>query len=273
MTAKLPLPLVDTDRAELRALIADARERFDALARGADPLARLPRSEWNVSQGVAHVLSVARRYETVTAGRMFRSADKPRDLDAINAEDLAAVLGPLDEMLDRIKALAPVMDEWFDRVDDLPDPFPFHGGIRLSGTAAQTNWLGELLLHGADIAKASGAKWELPPRAMTLVCRGVLEFGAAYVRADTDPKVDMLVEMRMPGARPYVARIKDGKGEIRDRRDGDRPDAVLRGSAAVFADLLYQRVGPFGATLRGLLVVGGRRPWVSLSLLNHFEPP
>lgn len=56
-------------------------------------------------------------------------------------------------------ALAPVMDEFFDT---LPDDYSyeFHCGITVSGIMAQTNWLGELVLHGDDIARSIGVPWE-----------------------------------------------------------------------------------------------------------------
>jgi hypothetical protein len=38
----------------------------------------------------------------------------------------------------------------------------------------------------------------------------------------------------------------------------DRPDAVLRAPASTLTQLLYQRIGPFTAARRGMLVVGGR---------------
>ena len=49
-----PRALVDTDRAELRQRIGQAKERFDRLIRSADPFARIPGGDWTVQQLTAH---------------------------------------------------------------------------------------------------------------------------------------------------------------------------------------------------------------------------
>jgi hypothetical protein len=61
-------------------------------------------------------------------------------------------------------------------------------------------------------------------------------------------------------------------GASEQLRPNDRPDAVLRLPASTLTQLLYQRVGPVTAALKGLRVVGGRRPWLALKLQSCFEP-
>jgi hypothetical protein len=163
--------LVDTDRTELRERIAVARGRFDRQARAAAPDARVPRSEWTVQQTVAHVLTVAHRYVAVARGVDYRHAGHPREVDVINQEELGAVLAPVSELADQLQALAPEMDAYFDALADRVGTFPFHHTIADSVTA-QTSWLGELLFHGHDVARAVKVRWELPERDMSLVLRG-----------------------------------------------------------------------------------------------------
>ena len=264
--------LVDTDRAELRERIAVARGRFDRQARAAAPDARVPRSEWTVQQTVAHVLTVAHRYVAVARGDDYRHAGHPREVNVINQEELGAVMAPVSELADQLQALAPEMDAYFDALADRAGTFPFHHTIADSVTA-QTNWLGELLFHGHDVARAVKARWELPERDMALVLRGTLQLADAWLRRDTGAAADMCVALEIHGARPYLIRIHGGRAEIRERRAEDRPDAVLKGPASLFMQLLYQRTGPLGATLRGLRIVGGRRPWLALRLQSCFERP
>jgi hypothetical protein len=57
------VPLVETTRDELRARIEQARIRFDRLVRTADPKAHPPGHDWTVQQIVAHVLTIAHRYQ------------------------------------------------------------------------------------------------------------------------------------------------------------------------------------------------------------------
>jgi hypothetical protein len=181
-------------------------------------------------------------------------------------------MAPVSELADQLQALAPEMDAYFDALADRVGTFPFHH-TEADSVTAQTSWLGELLFHGHDVARAVKVRWELPERDMSLVLRGVLQLADAWLRRDIGAAADICVALEVRGARPYLIRIHGGHAEIRERREEDRPDAVLKGPASLFMQLLYQRTGPLGATLRGLRIVGGRRPWLALRLQSCFERP
>jgi uncharacterized protein (TIGR03083 family) len=264
--------LVDTSRDELREGIALARKRFDRLARSADPLARPPGSDWTVQQVVAHVLTVAHRYQAIATRREFRRAANACEVKVINQIELEEAMAPVPRLADQLQELATEMDSYFDTLIDDRPAFEFHGGALVSGITAQTNWLGELLLHGHDVARAVNAPWELPERDLLLVARGLMQIGSGYLRAGLSPRTDVCVAFSVRGARPYLIHIHDGTAEFRERRPDDRPDAVLRAPASTLTQLLYQRIGPFTAARRGLLIVGGRRPWLALELQSCFEP-
>jgi uncharacterized protein (TIGR03083 family) len=265
--------LADTNRDELRERIAVARQRFDRLARSADPLARPPGSDWTVQQVVAHVLTVAHRYRNVAEGRDYRRAAYPREVDVINQAELEAVMAPVAELADQLQALQPQMDTYFDAIADDAPVIPFHAFAVIDGSAFQTNWLGELLVHGQDIARAVNAPWELPERDMLLVARGVMQIAPAYLRAGISPQTSLCLALHLPQARPYVVHIHHGTLEFRERRPGDRPDAVIHGGASTLMQLLYQRIGLFTAARRGLRIAGGRRPWRALTLQSYLEHP
>ncbi len=264
------IALVDTTRDELRERIEEARQRFYRLARSANPHARRRGLDWTVHQVIAHVLCVAHRYQAVAEGRDFRRARYPRELDQINHEEMLAAMAPIPELLDQLSALEPVMDAFFDR---LPDDYvvEFHCGAKVSGIIAQVNWLFDLTLHGEDIAQSIGVPFEIRERDMLLLLREGLEVAPAYLSAAVSPTTDICVALQIPDARPYVVHVHDGIAESRPRRPGDRPDAVLKMPASTMVRLLLQRIGPVTATLQGLRVVGGRRPWKALKLQACFE--
>lgn len=262
--------LVDTTRDELRDRIAEALARFDQLVRAADPSARPPGHGWTVQQIVAHVLTIAHRYRNAAQGRMYRQVNTPREIDALNESELEAVMAPVPVLAEQLQAVAAELDTACDTLTD-DSVIPFHTFASVSGTAFQTYWLGELLLHGEDIARTARIPWEIRERDMLLVVRGLMEVGHAYLRADVSPETDVCVAFTLRNARPYLIHIHDGIAEYRERRPSDRPDAVMRGPASAMAQVFYGRIGPFTAARRGLFVVGGRRPWLALKLMSYFE--
>jgi hypothetical protein len=262
--------IVDTDRDELRDRIDDMRRRFYRLALSADPEARWPGSAWNVQQILAHVVSVARRYRSFAETGNFRRARTPRELDQVNQEEMEAVLAPISQLVDELKALDPLMDAFFDRITE-DFVAEFHFGISVSAIVMQVNWLLELVFHGEDIARAVGLPWEIRERDMLLMLREGVEVSPAYVRSDIDPAVGMCVALQVPDARPYVIHVHDGTAEMRHRQPTDRPDAVLKAPASTMMRMLMGRIGPVTATRRGLRVVGGRRPWKVMKLQSCYE--
>jgi hypothetical protein len=261
--------IVDTDRDELRDRIETMRQRFYRLARSADPNARRQALDWDVQQVVAHVLCIAHRYQAVAEGRDFHRAGHPRELDQINQDELEAVMAPITDLVDQLEALEPVMDSYFDNLTD-DATFEFHCNATISGIVAQINWLFELVWHGEDIARAVGTPWEMREPDMLLLLREVMELAPAYVRSEVARGSDICVAIQVPDARQYVAHVHDGIAEVRDRRPGDWPDAVLKAPASTMVRLLLQRIGPVAATRRGLRI-GGRRPWKAMKLQSCIE--
>ncbi len=271
MNATDYIALVDTSRDELRERIALARERFDRIVRTADPLARPPGHDWTVQQIAAHVLALAQRYHQCARGFDYRHAGSAHGIAALNQTELEAAMAPVPELADQLQALAPEIDAFFDANSDDRQTIPFHGFGFMSTNTAQTNLLGEFLLHGQDIAQALKAPWDLPERDMALILRGAREMVPIYLRPGAAANADICVAFQIPDARPYLIQIHDGTAEMRERRPDDRPDAVLRLPASTLVQLLYQRIGQLAAVRRGLRLVGGRRPWVALKLMTYFE--
>ncbi|WP_373167516.1 maleylpyruvate isomerase N-terminal domain-containing protein [Mycobacterium marinum] len=271
MNAAECIALVDTSRDELRDRISLAHQRFDRLIRTADPLARPPGHDWTVQQIAAHVLTLAHRYHQIARGRDYRHAGSASAVAALNQSELEAALAPVSELADQLQALLPEIDAFFDANSDDRLTIPFHGCGFMSTNTAQTNLLGEFLLHGQDVAQAVKLPWDLPERDMALILRGAREMVPIYLRPGVGANVDICVAFQVPAARPYLIHIHDGTAEMRERRPEDRPDAVLQAPASTMTQLLYQRIGQFAAVRRGLWLTGGRRPWVAFKLMTYFE--
>lgn len=264
--------LVDTTRDELRERISQALTRFERVARAADPLARPPGSKWNVQQTVAHVLNLVHRYLGVVEGT-YRLADTPGEVTAFNQCELDAVMAPTADLVDQLHAVAPSLDALFDSVADEGRVLGFHCHPVVDGSTWQSNWLGELLMHGQDIARAAKVPWEMTERDMLLIARGMMQIAPAFVDKTMARDLELRVIVQIPTARPYLIHVHDVGIELRPSRPGDQADAVLRLPASTFALMLYKRVGPVGAVGKGLRIVGGRRPWRALKMQSCYVMP
>lgn len=265
--------MTDTDVAEIDAAIGRARTDFLALARTVDPLARVD-EHWTVRDVVAHVYTVALRYTSVAATGSYRRAEGPRDLDRINDAEIAdlAEVGYAD-LLTGLTGCAADISAFLRAAAGQGRIFPFHGGEQIDAIAGASNWLAELRVHGGDIARAVGAPWDLPERDALLILSGIQQIIPGYVHQTNSAGKDVMVEMRMPGARPWITHVVGGTATSRPRRPGDRPHAVLEAPASTLLLSLYGRYGNVTAARRGLRIVGGRRPWKALTFPSLFEQP
>lgn len=219
------------------------------------------------------MLTIGLRYREMAHGRPYQHAATPAAIAVLNQTEMEAATAPVPQVLKQLEALRPELDTFFDTSTSDHATIPFHAFAVMSGITAQTNWLGELLLHGEDIARAVGLPWELRERDMLLVARGAMELAHAYLRPETAFRQRVCISLEIPEAIPYIIDIRTGSARTYPRRETDRPDAELRLPASTLIELLYQRIGRFTALRRGLRIVGGRRPWKALQLQSYFERP
>ena len=158
-------------RQEIEEALPRANGRFVELVRGVDPATAgwtVPACpDWSVADLAAHVLTVYRR----ALGDRRRSST-PEETAALNATVLA-------ETPERdLTTLADLLDEdgsvGFAVLRSFPAEmsFRFHGGTRTTVTPVSAVILGEILIHGRDLAEAVGAEWGIPPDEASLVLRG-----------------------------------------------------------------------------------------------------
>ncbi|TQS45772.1 maleylpyruvate isomerase N-terminal domain-containing protein [Cryptosporangium phraense] len=193
-------------RAEIEDALERAHSRFVASVR-ATPAGAGGRTvpacpEWSVADLVAHVLTVYRR----ALGDRRRSRT-PEETAALNATVLAETperdLAVLASLLEADGPASFAVLRGFP--DDLS--FRFHGGGRTTVTPVSAVILGELLIHGHDLAEATGGSWTIPPDEASLVLRG-----ASAPGPDGYPPI--FAAWLAPGGEKLLAAVTEGDDPV-----------------------------------------------------------
>ncbi|WP_183095402.1 maleylpyruvate isomerase N-terminal domain-containing protein [Nocardioides stalactiti] len=261
---------ISTDRDELTRRGTLALHRFTTLAQEVDPQTRIRGSEWTAKQVVAHVLSVLHRYNDRDLHSWDGLSATPAELNEQNDKELAA-LEPMsvDELVSGVRT---EFERWLAISEGLDQAasYKFHFRQTIDGNGGAGNMLGELLVHGFDIARSAGRSWEIDDRDAQLVFNGVLQVANGALDPVALRGLDLSVLWRI-GDRATMLHVVDGQGGFIDPADGPaRPDVVIGGPPAPMLLSLYGRVGPLAAARRGVFVRGGRRPWRAAKIESLF---
>lgn len=158
-------------RAEVTAEINQTAREFEALLRAVPPDAAdkpVPGLTWTVGEVAAHVLTVIRR----------GLGDRRRSSNPAATGELNVLV--LEEFSERDTGkIADLFAAEIDTMTNVVFPriaedrvFPFHGGTTTTIIPASCIVLGELLIHGYDIANACALSWQIDPHRAMLAFLG-----------------------------------------------------------------------------------------------------
>lgn len=255
---------------ELIDAIAEVMPRFVALAKSAPADRRVPATPaWTITDVVGHVAMEPKRYLELAAG----GGDWPRDvaaLPAFNAQQIADLptrdIGELTDLLTlHGQRLSTSVAEYGDQA-----PLTRFDGDQLVPADLQIGtFLGELIVHGRDIAEAVDEDWPIDPAMVPLVYLGLHQVLPGWVDPTRASGHTGTYELRLRGSTSYVYEFTDGRLTV----DPGRPrriDAHISAEPVTALLTSYGRTGQIGPALAGKVLIWGRRPWLALSLRRRF---
>jgi uncharacterized protein (TIGR03083 family) len=242
-------------------------------------------SDWTVGEAAAHLAVVAGAFAAVAAGRPVGPAGVAPDLDdfherlaQVNARAIAAAAAHTGDparlagrLGDGIAALLRALAE--RPGEDLVET-PWYGrGVRCRLDTLTCLAIGEVVVHGYDLARALRRPWPIDPEHARLVVAGVFPaMVPLLVDREAAAGLHAAYELRVRGGPRLVVRFHDGAASV-EPAAGRPVDCRISADPTALLLFGYGRTGPWGPLARGRLVAGGRRPWLALKYKRLLRNP
>lgn len=233
------------------------------LRRGPDPSAPSI-GVWTLGETAAHVSSSSAYFLAVARGQVI----EPEDLDHVDRSNAAGLAADPERMpgvlADRLEQGEEELVSYARSVDGDPIVRPFVG-VDLPLSSVLAIELGELLVHGDDIARAARRSWRIPRDDAALTLEGFLPLLPFVVDERRARDVVMRCELRIRGGSRVVVVIDHGALWVEPASPGP-VDCRLSVDPATFLLLMFLRVGMLRSIARGKVCAWGRRPWRATTL-------
>jgi uncharacterized protein (TIGR03083 family) len=268
---------VDWQQARM-ALDAAATQVAELLRSGIDPKAPAL-GEWDVAELATHlshafdvVPALARRERSSPIGELWELSDQTRAWVVDDPErDLAA-------LATRIETRAATFLD-VTRAGGGGDPCPWLiEGSSVSLATHTCHLLNESVLHGYDIAMATGRPWPIDRTAAALIFEGFLldvfrvVDPRALVLQDKAAGVRACYDIRLRGAGRFFLVFDEGRMTV-EAPSERKVDCHLSADPAAFLLVAWGRISQWHAIPRGQLLAWGRRPWMGLRMRGFLQNP
>ena len=254
-----------------RALREAAARAADLLRTVPHPDAAVPALDWTAAETAAHMVGELTDYAAFAGGE--RDAGPPLDPAADqtparrNAAANAAQLARLTERdLSRLAdAVVPAADEFLAAAGrrSRDEPIRTSNGLTMTPPVMTAALLGELLIHGLDIARTARLAWPISRTDALQVIAGVMAMVPNYLDRRRASGLHVSYELRFRGGTRYRIAIDHGTAQV--TRPGPRADCWISADPVAFLLVGYGRTGQWAQIGRGKLVAGGRKPWLGLA--------
>jgi Mycothiol maleylpyruvate isomerase N-terminal domain len=267
-------PLDDIRRADrrARAALADAAGRTAQLWRSIDdPGAPVPGLAWTAAETAAHVVADMREYTDALTRHVngdrsvvqipegsparARTLVNDRHLVDVAEREPHQLADLLEETVARYLAAAAAVDT-SEHIGIVTAD-----GLVLEPAVMTCLLLGEQLVHGLDIARATRRRWTIGRDDALLVIPAMVALAPKYLRPSRTKDLSISFELRMRAGCRYRMAIEKGSGVVTVA--GEKADCVITADPVAFLLVGFDRVPQWRPVIRGKMWAGGRKPWLA----------
>jgi uncharacterized protein (TIGR03083 family) len=233
----------------------------------------VPGSDWTIRELAVHLVLSASAYAEMATG-------SPSPLERLDKESVAslnaAIFADIPET-DPGKLAILVLDA-VERFLDATDgragdqPVNWHAGFRHNVAGLACIVLGEHLVHGYEIATATGRPWPIDPKQARLVVHAYAPASGLWLNPATTAGLSASYGIGLRGGEGFIVRFTDGVYCLEPAGSGS-VDCTISADPVAFLLATTGRLTQDAAIALGLWSVGGDRPDLALGFNNLFIFP
>jgi uncharacterized protein (TIGR03083 family) len=272
------------DLEEARAALAAVAHRVAALlADDFDSSRPVPGLDWTVGDAVAHVASETRSFARLASGEITPeemwnryapgTEGRPSNerMAVLNANEIASF--DRSQMSRGGELVEAAIHDFLTTTAGWPPDRMFRGieGDLESATATCVV-LGEMVIHGGDLARGLGKPWAIRPDEARLVLAALTALLPDMLDTDAAGDTRATIHLRIRGGPQFAIWIHDGRLEI-TAEPVEKADCNISADPVAFLLVSSGRRSQLGGVVRGQLVAWGRRPWLAMRLSRLLRSP
>ena len=256
--------------------LLDAGRRLAELCRALPHAATpLPNSSWTVREAIVHTASLAELYAEIALGTPGPLADLSVESVARRNEERIADNpesdpGKLADLLERaVERLARVAG---DAPPGKRVQYLEFSPLEVTPADLAGMILGELVVHGYDIARGVGAPWPIPPNEALLILGSYAPLFGLAPHPENTPGHTAGYGIELRGGARFTMRFVDGVFGL-EPPDMAPVDCVISADPIAFLLVATGRMSQWEAIALGLLAAAGERPEMALGFTSLFVFP
>jgi uncharacterized protein (TIGR03083 family) len=243
--------------AQARSAVADLSGKTADLVRGLPDLKAPLIGEWTVREGAVHLVTCAGFWSDMVNGLPSPLESFGQEAEAVdNARRIADIPEADPEKVARL--ITDSVERLLRDTEGLPGDHQvtYHAGVPADLDKMICIYVGELVLHGYDMALAVGAPWPIDPAHAQLVLYGYSPFYDKVLNEDRTRGLTAAYGIELRGGPGFIVRFVDGRYSL-EPADSGPIDCTISADPVAFLMVLSGRLSRWPAISLDLISATG----------------